>query len=83
RVLFRSADPLELYVGASNHSNGVYGFVPGVFDDLRIYDHALSHAEILDLLPPWLRCPADVNGDGVVDQADLGILLADYGNSCP
>jgi hypothetical protein len=27
------------------------------------------------------QCPADVNGDGVVDQADLGLLLAAYGCS--
>ena len=26
-------------------------------------------------------CPADLNGDGVIDLADLGILLADFG--CP
>ncbi|MCK4873328.1 MAG: hypothetical protein KAS72_11435 [Phycisphaerales bacterium] len=24
-------------------------------------------------------CPGDLNGDGCVDQADLGILLAIYG----
>jgi Tol biopolymer transport system component len=27
-------------------------------------------------------CPADINGDGVVDQADLGELLSVYGEDC-
>jgi len=31
-------------------------------------------------IPP---CPADLNSDGVVDQADLGILLAACGTDCP
>ena len=32
------------------------------------------------------RIPGDLNGDGCVDQADLGILLADWGctgGDCP
>jgi len=32
------------------------------------------------------RPPGDLNGDGCVDQADLGILLADWGctgGNCP
>ncbi|MFG0251967.1 MAG: right-handed parallel beta-helix repeat-containing protein [Phycisphaerales bacterium JB038] len=28
-------------------------------------------------------CPEDINSDGVVDQADLGALLAVYGDNCP
>ncbi len=28
-------------------------------------------------------CPGDLDHDGVVDQADLGILLAFYGQTCP
>ncbi len=28
-------------------------------------------------------CPEDINGDGVVDQSDLGALLAMYGQNCP
>jgi hypothetical protein len=28
-------------------------------------------------------CPADLNGDGVIDLADLGILLADFGCTAP
>jgi hypothetical protein len=30
-----------------------------------------------------LRFQGDLNGDGCVDQADLGILLADWGAGCP
>jgi hypothetical protein len=29
--------------------------------------------------PPTQTCPADLNGDGKVDGADLGILLANWG----
>ncbi len=28
-------------------------------------------------------CPADVNGDGVVDFADLNLILADFGSTAP
>ncbi len=37
------------------------------FDDAGVYD------------PSLCPCPADVNNDAVVDQADLGMLLAHYG----
>ena len=33
--------------------------------------------------PQSLPCPADLNGDGVIDLADLGILLADFGCVAP
>jgi parallel beta-helix repeat protein len=33
--------------------------------------------------PPTDPCPEDINGDGVVDQQDLGALLAVYGQNCP
>ncbi len=28
-----------------------------------------------------IPCPGDINGDGVTDTADLGILIADFGNA--
>jgi hypothetical protein len=28
-------------------------------------------------------CPGDLNNDGDTDLADLGILLAEFGNTCP
>jgi len=32
--------------------------------------------------PPPPPCPGDVNGDNVVDGADLSVLLANFGNAC-
>jgi len=32
---------------------------------------------------PSPTCPGDLNGDGVVDVQDLGILLNAFGNQCP
>ena len=41
----------------------------------------------VDFIAAWTPAiPGDLNGDGCVDQADLGILLADWGCSggeCP
>lgn len=56
----------------------------GNLDDFRIYDRALTHAEILglagiDTLDQGLVTPADINGDDVVDEADLAILEANMG----
>jgi hypothetical protein len=31
---------------------------------------------------PEPACSGDLNGDGCVDQADLGILLAHWGEGC-
>lgn len=28
-------------------------------------------------------CPTDINGDGVTDTADLGLLISAFGNPCP
>ena len=32
---------------------------------------------------PVAPCPEDIDGDGVVGQSDLGMLLAMYGQNCP
>ncbi len=32
--------------------------------------------------PPVNDCPADLNGDGVVDFADMSILRSNFGNTC-
>jgi thermitase len=48
---------------------------PGVDD---FYGHGRIHLRrALELSPP--PCPGDLNGDGVVELADLAILLADFG----
>ena len=62
-------------------TDGVRYFA-GAIDEVALYDRALSPAEVLEhfstlLLPP-LTCRSDLNLDGVVDGADLGILLGDW-----
>lgn len=42
--------------------------VEAAVDDLQVLEYACTN-----------DCPADLDGDGVVGQSDLGILLADYG----
>jgi hypothetical protein len=56
----------------------------GKLDEIRIYDTALSQAEVLNLaggqsLNQSVFSPADINGDDVVDQADRDILDANLG----
>jgi hypothetical protein len=72
-----------VFMATNNHSGGLYGFLKGAIDEVWIYDHALTQAEVLDHLPPEMRCPPDINQDGIVDLKDLGILLAAFGNPCP
>jgi|GEM_PF-5177470 len=33
--------------------------------------------------PAAAPCPGDINGDGIVDTADLGILIGTFGTICP
>lgn len=74
------APQLELTIGR-NWSSSWPGFHEGPIDEVRIYDRALNGAEIDELAKR--PCPADLNGDGVVDLSDLGALLAVYGANCP
>jgi len=37
----------------------------------------------LSIVAAGAPCPADLSGDGFIDQSDLGILLADYGCTIP
>ncbi len=62
------------------------GYFDGRLDDLQIYSRALSPDEIQYVFqhpgqvagaPP---CTPDLNLDGVVDGADLGILLGNWGS---
>jgi len=43
---------------------------------------SVSGAAILSVAPP-VECPADANGDGAVNGADLSVLLATFGTSQP
>jgi len=68
--------------GSSNGSRGEA--YQGKLDEIRIYDVALSHAEVLNLaggvsLHQPVFSAADLNGDDVVDQADRDILEANMG----
>ena len=58
----------------------------GKLDDLRFYGSALPQAAILslagvDAVEQAPVTPADINGDGVVDQADRDLLDADMGRT--
>lgn len=47
----------------------------GGFDSMTILDVTLA--------PPVSRCPSDLNGDGLVDGADLGVVLGGWGQTGP
>jgi hypothetical protein len=60
--------------------------LPGDVDDVQVYDRALTCAEVRFLFDnPGAEVvgihvdPADLNGDGVVNGADLGTLLSNWG----
>jgi uncharacterized protein (DUF2141 family) len=55
--------------------DGRFAYVTG-----RVATNGAVGLSIVELAPP---CPADLNGDGAVDLADLGILLADFGCAAP
>ncbi|MFM8639801.1 MAG: hypothetical protein ACKOEL_04095, partial [Planctomycetota bacterium] len=40
------------------------------------------YGDVVDPAPPPPACPADLNQDGVVNGADLGLLLGAWG-ACP
>jgi len=65
--------------------SGWYGRYDGLLDDFRIYDYALSLAEIAyvatrgtGIFPQESNSPADLNADGAVDFRDLAILATDW-----
>lgn len=61
-------------------------YLPGDVDDIQIYDRALTCSEVRFLFDnPGAEVvgvqsnPADLNGDGLVNGADLGLLLSNWG----
>jgi formylglycine-generating enzyme len=61
---------LPLYIGY-NPGEGILGYWKGLLDELKIFDHALTLAEIQALaLDPSGDLPGDYNDNGVVDTAD-------------
>jgi hypothetical protein len=55
----------------------------GQIDEVQVYNRALTSAELDALAAPHSCCPADLNHDGVVDGADLGLMLGAWGTSDP
>jgi len=78
----------EFRLGSSLSSEGVDGgFANGSFDDFRVYNRALSHAEILTLageatatvaLSELEAEDADVNADETVNFEDYSILASEW-----
>lgn len=87
-----STDPQSTWeypmaVGARNNRGVVQDNWEGAIDKLRIYNHALTEAE-LDAI--WAAESAaavdlsgDINGDGFVGIADLNIVLGTWNNGTP
>jgi hypothetical protein len=51
------------------------------------HDWIVDYHDLPVLLDEWrctgADCPGDADGDGDTDQADLGLLLAYWGEVCP
>ncbi|MFC1762957.1 LamG-like jellyroll fold domain-containing protein [Planctomycetota bacterium] len=75
----------DMRVGATNQPIAQRPY-HGKLDDLRLYGSALPQAAILSLagvetLEQAPVTPADINGDGIVDQTDRDLLEADLGRT--
>lgn len=71
-------------VGGVNVGGVPTGYFDGMVDDLQVYGRALRCREIAQLFEhpgTEVTWTADINGDGVVDGADLGLLLGDWGGT--
>jgi len=82
---FTAVAGTELAIGVNVGPSGLapytdvnVGWFKGSIDDVRIYDSALSEAEIAELAAD--NCPADFDGNGLVDGSDLGSLLGEWGS---
>ena len=71
-------------IGMNKDNGGIQWPFPGVIDDVRVYDFALSASEIADLWvavesPICTEIPlGDLNGDCVVTLSDFAILTANW-----
>ena len=66
--------PPSLYQGFPNNTVHLSGG-PGTVTD----GYAVVSQRVIDRLVLHAQCPADLNGDGFVDGADLGTMLAGWG----
>ena len=65
--------------------SGWYGGYDGLIDDFRIYDYALSGAEVAyaatngtGIFDQQLMLPADLNNDNSIDFEDFAVLASDW-----
>jgi len=75
----------DMRIGATNQPIPKHPY-HGMLDDLRFYGSVLPQSAILSLagvetLEQAPVTPADINGDGTVDQADRDLLDADMGRT--
>jgi hypothetical protein len=65
---------LPLYIGRYYLSNG-YGW-SGAIDEVRLYDRALTGSDVSSIYGYNGLSACDLNGDGVVDNSDVQIAIA-------
>ena len=69
------ANPYPIVLGGNMESNqSIRPYCKGAMADVRIYQGVLSGSDLVELFdagPPKGFCPADLNGDGVVDADAL------------
>jgi hypothetical protein len=71
-------------VGGLNIGGVPTGLFDGMVDDLQVYGRALRCREIAQLFEhpgSEVTSTVDLNGDGIVDGADLGVLLGAWGGA--
>jgi hypothetical protein len=67
-----------------NRGNNIADSWLGLIDDIYLFDHALTDAEILALIPPEAPDPpGDFNEDGLVDAADYVVYRKNVDGTTP
>jgi hypothetical protein len=74
------SNALPLLIGF-NPGEGIQGFWKGLLDELKIFDRALSPAEIAALASIPGDLPGDFNADGIVDSADYVVWRKGLGTT--
>lgn len=67
-----SEDPLPFGLGGQG-GLGAGEFWAGLLSDVRLYDHALTEAEIAEIIGGGGGLEGDYNGDGVLDGTDINL----------
>jgi hypothetical protein len=77
-----TATASQLVFGGATFGGDTGGAYTGLLDDVQIYDSALTCAQVAAMFAtPGSTAPNvfDINRDGVVNGADLGLLLGEWG----